>query len=274
MELVLRDLDHPGPALGAVLDGFSRFLRENVDKFADDTTVRIHDIRVSTKKIRSLMRLGRGAIPETERTDATAILRGIKDIFSGTRDEEVMRQRLEEIYSGKKAARAREKLGIAAAAGEAAADTAAAAAKIDELTHLLAGLNLSELSSEHLCKNAAHFYRRARKLMKQCRECPEDVAMHDWRKRVKDVCYHAMALSELPQMGAYSKPLDELAESLGEYHDLALLGARAKGHKSIVADIAKKKRKVGKRCFQTAEKLFRTPPGKFVTKTIKALKKT
>ena len=87
--------------------------------------------------------------------------------------------------------------------------------------------------------------------------------MHEWRKRVKDVCYHSMALSAVPFMEETSQPLDGLAECLGEYHDLALLGVRAAEHKKIAARVSAAKRNVGKRCFEAAENIFHDSAKKF-----------
>lgn len=269
MTLVLRDLKRPGIALHAVLAGLARLIGEDIANLADNTPVRVHDIRVSTKKIRALLRLAGSQIGQEDRAALVADLQLIKNTFSGTRDDDVMRLRLQQVFSAERAVRAIEKLGLAPVAESADFVAAAAACAAADLSSRLAALPLDGLTSELLAENAVSSYRRARKLMRRCEKSPEDDRMHEWRKRVKDACYHAMALSTLPAMEEFARPLDALAESLGEYHDLALLGQRAAGHQKIAARVSTAKQKVGRRCFKAAGPVFRQPPSRFARKLLR-----
>lgn len=267
MTLVLRDLKRPGPALHGVLAGLARRIGEDTANLADHPTVRIHDIRVSTKKIRSLLRLAGSQMAPEDRDALVEDLQFIKNTFSGTRDDDVMRLRLQQAFSAERAAKAMEKLGLARVEGP--ADFVAAPAASADLSSRLAALKLAGLTPELLVENAAASYRRARRLMRRCEKSPEDDRMHEWRKRVKDVCYHAMALSTLPAMEEFARPLDALAESLGEYHDLALLGRRAVDHQKIAARVSAAKHKVGRRCFKAAGSVFRQSPSRFAAKLLR-----
>jgi len=272
MTLTLTDLKRPGASLHDVLDGLARLIVENIGRLPDDAVVRIHDIRVSTKKIRSLLRLAASEISVEDRAALVACLQAIKNTFSDSRDEDVMRETLRQILPGKRATEMAEKLGLVPSENTSPLPTASASASAAQLSSLLAALNLNGLTPEHLAENAASSYRRARRIMSQCKKSRDDDAMHEWRKRVKDVCYHAMAFSAVPPMEEFARPLDALAESLGDYHDLALLGVRAADHKTIAARVNSAKGKVGKRCFNAAKPLFHSPAGKFAKELARLLR--
>ena len=271
MTLQLKDLQRPGASLHELLNDLAGLIAENITHLAEDTVVRIHDIRVSTKKIRSLLRLADSEISPKQHTALVACLRDIKNAFSGSRDEDVMRQRLNQIFPADRAAIIESKLDLIPA-GNSAAPAMNSADQAATLLSLLATLKFETLTTSHLVENAAAAYRRARKLMKRCEKRPDDEIMHEWRKRVKDVCYHALAFSSLPSQEKFANPLDAVAESLGEYHDLALLGARASGHKKVVNRVAAAKSKVGKRCFRAAKPLFQKPAGKFAKELDRAMR--
>lgn len=266
------DLQKPGPSLREVLGELVRFLVENVENLADDPVRRIHDIRVSTKKIRSLLRLARAEIPKPTRKALTVCLREIKNAFSVTRDADVLRERIEQVFSPKHASSAMDTLGLSNSDTSVMPDTGQALSRLAELSSLLAGLSWDSLTRDHLVENVAASYRQARKLMRRCQAAPNDEVMHAWRKRVKDVCYHAMALAEVPVQADRIKALDALAEQLGEYHDLALLHARVRDRKPLAARVRKAKKSSGRKCFRPAEKLFAQPAGKFAKELDRALR--
>lgn len=72
----------------------------------------------------------------------------------------------------------------------------------------------------------AKTYRRARKAMDRAYDEPTSENFHQWRKRVKYHWYHARILRSLwePVVGAHRDAADELADMLGDEHDLAVLG--------------------------------------------------
>ena len=272
MNLALPDPQKPGPSLREVLDELVRFLVENVENLTDDPVRRIHDIRVSTKKIRSLLRLARSEIPKPTRQALTVCLREIKNAFSVTRDDDVLRERIEQVFSPKHASSAMDTLGLSNSDTSVMPDTGQALSRLAELSSLLAGLSWDGLTRDHLVENVAASYRQARKLMRRCQAAPNDEVMHAWRKRVKDACYHAMALAEVPVQADRIKALDALAEQLGEYHDLAMLHARVRGRKPLAARVRKAKKSSGRKCFRPAEKLFAPPAGKFAKELDRALR--
>lgn len=261
MNLELRDLQQPGEGLGEVVRDFTAALRADIENVGDKTTTRIHDIRVGTKKLRALLRLGAEAAPED--TPLAVRLRAIRQAFSGSRDADVMRQRVEELLPENTDAALRE-LSLETPDAVASLPQEAALQLWGELDAMLREIDFAKVTRLGLVENATRSHKRARKLMRKCQETPDDdVLMHDWRKRTKDACYHAMILASVKGMQKRVAPLDALAEKLGEYHDLSVLGSRAEGHDLISAVVDKRKRAARRECFKAAEKIFRQKPSKF-----------
>lgn len=264
MNLELRDLQHPGESLGEVIQGFTAALRADIENVADNTPTRIHDIRVGTKKLRGLLRLATEAIAEV--SPIAIRLRAIRQAFSGSRDAEVMRQRIAELFP-ENAAAVQPELSLELLDAAPPMPREAALQLWGELDALIRDVDFTAVTRAGLIENAVRSHRRARKLMKKCREQPlDDVQMHEWRKRTKDACYHAMALGKAKIMQKRAALLDALAEKLGEYHDLSVLGSRAQGHDLIAAVVDKRKRGVRRECFKAGEKIFRRKPADFKRK--------
>jgi CHAD domain-containing protein len=68
-------------------------------------------------------------------------------------------------------------------------------------------------------------YSRGRRALKAAAAAPSDTALHDWRKRVKDLWYHERLLAELwpGVLKAQAHETKRLSEHLGDDHDLAEL---------------------------------------------------
>lgn len=71
----------------------------------------------------------------------------------------------------------------------------------------------------------ARAYRRGRKRMRRVAEDPSPEAVHEWRKRVKDLWYHLRILEPATpgELADRVEVADRLADVLGEHHDLAVL---------------------------------------------------
>lgn len=272
MKLELPDLQKPGPSLREVLLGFADAMREDIEKIGEDTPTRIHDIRVGTKKIRALLRLAGDLVAEEDGKRYGEILREIRTAFAGSRDQEVMRIRLEELFPLEQAAAAVTLLGLTVEGETPQPETARPAELARELRERLDVLRLDLITSQDLAENTGTAYRRARKLFQKNRKAPHNELMHDWRKRTKDVCYHAIALSSLKPARKLAGPLDALAETLGEYHDLALLEERAQNHPHLINVINARKKELENACFKAARKIFDLPPSEFSRKFRRALK--
>jgi CHAD domain-containing protein len=80
-------------------------------------------------------------------------------------------------------------------------------------------------------------YKLARRARAEASATGRDEALHRWRRWAKYL-WHQMELIEAadPQVRAMGAQLHALADLLGRYHDLVVLGERVKGSASFVAD--------------------------------------
>ena len=78
---------------------------------------------------------------------------------------------------------------------------------------------------EALAGGLGKTYKRARNAMKRAEDDRESAKLHEWRKRIKYHWYHARLVRDMwPEVvGAHRDAADELAELLGDHHDLAVL---------------------------------------------------
>ena len=78
-------------------------------------------------------------------------------------------------------------------------------------------------------------YRRGRRDFRAARTTPSVEALHEWRKRVKELWYHHTVLRELwaPVMQAVGNEAHELADRLGDDHDLAMLADWVREHAEV-----------------------------------------
>ena len=68
-------------------------------------------------------------------------------------------------------------------------------------------------------------YRQGRRRMREAENEPSTEALHEWRKRVKDLWYHLSLLRETwpAVVGPEADEAHALSEKLGDDHDLAVL---------------------------------------------------
>lgn len=133
-------------------------------------------------------------------------------------------------------------------------------------------------------------YKRGRRAMRRARRREDDAAMHEWRKRAKDLRYASEALtargagSAQKRMRKLARHADELGELLGEERDLALLAERVrrerrrafkgdrKGHRALLQAIARRRRRLRRRAFERGEALYARKPKRFLRRVRKSLR--
>lgn len=105
---------------------------------------------------------------------------------------------------------------------------------------------------------------------------PSGDKMHNWRKRIKDLLYQSQLLSEtdLKFSPAYGKKLENLAERLGEHHDLTVLHEVVSEHgphaeenlavEGLVELIVMEQSRLEDRTREIGGELFREAPAAFI----------
>jgi CHAD domain-containing protein len=115
-------------------------------------------------------------------------------------------------------------------------------------------------------------------------------AMHQWRKRVKDLRYAAEMLGRGEPLRRLAHRADRLGELLGEDHDLAVLADRLRapgdnghGHalaagantrKLLLKLIARQRRRLRRRALLKGERLYALKPKRFVRRVGEAYART
>lgn len=191
-----------------------------------------HETRKDLKKVRSLLRLAAPGMPAKQRRDSNARLRAIAAQLAGARDADVMVQTVDRLrvrFAGQVPARAfttaRRRFAAQAQATEVPAGVVDALR--DELA-ALADWQVDGVDRPALAGGVALAYARGRAGFRAAREEPTVDGLHEWRKRVKDLWYHAKLLEESwPRMWvAVGDEAHALSDLLGDDHDLGVLAER------------------------------------------------
>jgi len=286
----------------------------------------VHETRKSLKRLRALMRLLEDELGEQAYARESALLRDAGRRLAGARDAEVLVDTLDDLlgrHPGKLAHRrdvARLRARLAAERDRASemtlGETATRVQVVDDLRAArarVAGWSLSDRDGIQGVEPALkRVYRDGRRRHRRAARRSGDRAraMHEWRKRVKDLRYAAEMLdrsgAEGPHGGgrrggrsrkksrrrreaAYIHRLasraDELGELIGAEHDLVLLSARvreeaqgARGadaagrptRKILLKLIARRRKRLRKRALRKGRRLYRRRPKEFVGRVRRA----
>jgi CHAD domain-containing protein len=259
----------------------------------------VHETRKALKRLRALLRLLRHELGDGTFARENVVLRDTGRRLSGARDAEVMVATLDSLID-----RHPRTLGRRRGVRELRARVLAEQARVQQLTfgdpatpvaalgelhafrHRVERWSLAEHAGIGLIeRDLERLYRQGRKRWARAvaGKGKEMLAMHEWRKRVKDLRYIAEMLQRRQHGGALARVAagaDDLGEVLGEDHDLAVLaehlraGARWDGpdtwrtgrrtREALLEAIAKRRRKLRRRALRDGRKLYRQKPKRFV----------
>jgi CHAD domain-containing protein len=216
-----------------------------------DVAGAVHEARKDLKKLRSLLRLVRADLGKARYRAENGRYRDAARLLSGPRDAQVKLETLDglrecypdELPTVERLRRSlegeRDRLAGGRAAdlerrlGEAADAIAAGGAEID-------GWDLARDDFGLLRAGLERSYRRGRDRFRELGDDPFDEAVHEWRKRVKDLWYH-LRLLQPTWPAALKGAVDaahDLADLLGDHHDLALLVGDVAEPEVDAADVA------------------------------------
>jgi CHAD domain-containing protein len=231
-------------------EGLARAARGRIDHAIDDlrgntdstTEEAVHEARKDLKKLRALLRLARGELGENSFARENAAFRDAGRELAAARDSDVMLDTLKalELPAGlgwdlRKAIQAhRERNGD----GSRHAAAAGVVAMLSEARGRVDDWPLERDSFGALRDGLERTYRRGRREFKAVQADPSVERLHEWRKRVKDLWYHHTLLRQLwpPVMQAVGDQAHELADRLGDDHDLAMLADWIRDHTGADAE--------------------------------------
>ncbi len=284
----------------------------------DERTV--HETRKALKRLRAMLRLLAGELGGEASARENTALRDVARSLSGARDAAVMLSTLDGLMRRHPRALARRR-GVlelrrrlraehARMERETLADPAARAEVLGELQALrwrVAAWSLSDRDGIELIEaDLERVYRQGRKRFRRVARRKGDrmIAMHEWRKRVKDLRYAAELLERRGSggTGAFSsrgpggsgrsarsgerlrklaRRADALGELLGEEHDLAVFAARVRAggvgadtqetwdtdrrtRERLLELTARRRRALRKRALRDGERLYDEKPNAFI----------
>ena len=194
----------------------------------------VHDVRKRLKKVRGLLRLFRGALP-----DYGELNHGLRDagrLISDLRDRTALVETLDTLATRGGRPGQVATAPLRAAFVEARQDALGSddlAQRIDEarrrLTDIVEGITdwkLEDGGWAAIAPGLARSYRSARKAAEAVKADPPPEREHEWRKRMKDHWYQTRLLRELwpKPLKVRAAALDRVTDLLGENHDLVVLG--------------------------------------------------
>jgi CHAD domain-containing protein len=262
-----------------------RAIQELTDGVKADPVEAVHEARKALKMERALLRLARSALKTRLRRRENAALRDAAGLLSGTRDADVMLQALDGVaqcYAGQvpestiKAVRSqveaeRELLRAHPDGARAIVTTA------EELRAIRGRLDRWTLKTggwKAISGGLEWAYRRGRKAYALARRDPTDENLHEWRKRAKDLWYDLRLLEPTAPRLLHGevKAAHELADLLGDDHDLAVLHETVSGVAAqIAADVGPvlalidhRRERLQEQAFASGRRIYAEKTGTFV----------
>jgi CHAD domain-containing protein len=264
----------------SVPDGMRRAARGRIDHAlaqlgnGDEPDKSVHEARKDMKKLRSLLRLARPELGGTLYRRENTRLRDAGRGLSGVRDAKAMLDGLDALEeaglhrsTAERVRRALLRHKASFALDENAA--AAAAAELQETRRQVADWPLERDGWRALEAGLRRMYGRGRRAMRAAEAEPSTGALHDWRKRVKDLWYLLTLLCESwsAVLGPEADQAHELSRLLGDDHDLALLRDFATEHgvtsARLEAAIDNRRTELQGRAFALGHRLYAEKPRTF-----------
>jgi CHAD domain-containing protein len=252
----------------------------------DDPAEAIHAARKDLKKLRAVVRLLRRELGEDGYRAENARYREAGRLLSASRDAEVKPATLEalrERFAGALPAGAteewldlltRERDRAVAVTHEGASTSVGPALELlEEGRERIESWPLRTDSWKLVGPGLRRAYRRGRRAMRRAAGEPGGEHLHEWRKRVKDLWYQLRILRDATpdSLAGCAGWADELAEALGDHHDLAVLreDLRERDLPSVPAPaleaaIAARQAELAVAAFDLGEKLYARRPSSFL----------
>jgi CYTH domain-containing protein/CHAD domain-containing protein len=245
----LKRREEVGAGLRRIAAGRAAKIVERLDGVSDaGLAAAVHGARKDIKKARAVLRLGRDQLGEDLFAAENSRYRDAGRLLSGSRDAEVKLQTLaglEERFGhelpsasagGWKRLLERERDAVADSEdGEARERIGEVVAAIAEARGRIAAWPLEGDSWELLAPGLKQSYRKGRAAMSDVGADPDPELVHEWRKRSKDLWYQARLVERAwpSLLGATVGQLHELADLLGDHHDLSVLADDLAGREEV-----------------------------------------
>jgi CHAD domain-containing protein len=279
-----------------VPDGIRRIARGQLERAHEELSgaskrklhEAVHATRKRLKRLRACVRLARDAIgDEAYQRENTALRAAGRELAAG-RDAHVLLQTLDalrERFADELPERAtdhlRERLDE-----QRAASAPARGSDHEGIDAVLATIELAQARTpawafddggfDAISPGLRRIYRRGRKRMRAATKDPSPENLHEWRKRVKDLRHATQIVREAQpkRLKRVSQRAHELADLLGDGHDLSMLRAYAEAHplcfeneasrQALIAVIDRRCKALRATALKRGRKLYEPSPKRFV----------
>jgi CHAD domain-containing protein len=242
---------------------------------SDSTPVEaVHEARKDLKKLRALLRMTRGELGDAAFRRDNLCFRDAGRELAGVRDSDVMLDTLKaiDIPAGMEWELRKTIQGHRAQNGGDARRTATTGvvARLREARRRVDDWPLERHSFDALREGLERTYRHGRRDFRAAQGDPTVEALHEWRKRVKDLWYQHTLLRELwpPVMQAVGNEAHQLANRLGDDHDLAMLADWVREHAAAEPEffdaVASRRSELQAEAMALGERLYADKPGPYV----------
>lgn len=234
----------------------------------------VHEARKDLKKLRALLRMTRGELGDAAFRRENLCFRDAGRELAGVRESDVMLDTLKalDIPAGVEGQLRETIHGHRARNGGDARRTASTGvvAMLREARERVDDWPLERDSFDALRKGLERTYRRGRRDFRAAQGDPTVEALHEWRKRVKDLWYQHTLLRELwpPVMQAVGSEAHQLANRLGDDHDLATLADWVREHAAAEPEffeaVESRRSELQAEAMALGERLYADKPGPYV----------
>jgi CHAD domain-containing protein len=249
---LMTDESVPDGIRRCAIEQLDRAIAELSERVATDPVDAVHAARKAVKKVRTLLRLSRGAMPGGQRRGENQALRDAARGLSAARDAEAMLDTLDALAqrdAGQlpqvtfRAIRerlecprddARRSLDVSTLADRAVGELEAVRIRID-------GWKLRSGDWSALEPGLRRTYHDGRAAMRHADSARsgDGERWHVWRKRVKDLWYEQRLLAEVagPVIAGQAKDAHRLADLLGDEHDLGVLRSALRHDRTLAVPV-------------------------------------
>jgi CHAD domain-containing protein len=283
----LKSKESPSKGIRRIALGRAEKAAEELNKARNggDFATSVHAARKDLKKLRGVLRLVRGELGEEVYRTENQRYRDAGRGLAQSRDAEVKTETLSalrERFEGElppdladawltALERERDEIAERVSNGDAESIIAESMAAIEEGSEMISSWPLKNKSWELVEAGLLRSYRRGRRAMKRTRSDPAAESVHEWRKRTKDLWYQLRILRNAwpPVISETAEQAHELADLLGDHHDLAVLAEDLRtreiaGDRDAARDLIDRRQGELLKCaFEVGERLFAEKPKAF-----------
>jgi CHAD domain-containing protein len=245
----------------------------------------VHDARKDLKRSRTALRLLRPALGEPIYRRENALLRDAAHTLNAARDAKVLTQTLQSLRRSHRVLRRdaevtellrrlqAERAGLRRRQRQQPARLARTRGALEQLCDRVTHWPVGAHGWSVLGPAMKRIYKRGRRALPTARLRPTDRALHEWRKQVKYLRYALEILAPMraKRLARLARQAEQLTDSLGEAHDLAVLVQRARAvAKNNRADlrllftvIDQRSKRLALGALSRGEKLYRSKPAEW-----------